>query len=213
MRVRRTGLATVVVMAGVLVSGGRAGATVVQGLDLAGKVDAAAIVVHGVVENVQAEWDLTGTRIRTMVTLVVKTSLKGDVQIGRRILVERGGGTVDGVTQKAAGLSRYALGEEVILFLEPLGAHFVAIGIGIGKYDVRLEPSGEKIVHHAPEVHALRYVQGRPIVAPIAPMNPEPMDTFFKRVRTLVRRPAGASTVKGRTGFQRRPPLRLPGNR
>ena len=190
-------------------SAGPARASVVQGLDLTQKVDAAPVIVHGIVARVQPEWTLPGERIRTMVTLEVKTSLKGDVPIGHRLLVERGGGSLDGIRQMAPGLSAYEEGEEVILFLEPLGAHYVAIGIGIGKYEVRLE-NGERQVHHAPEVHAVRYTGGRTVLAPIPPMSPESFDGFIKRVRTLATRPVGTPAPKGRRPLQLRPPLPLP---
>ena len=202
----------------VLGAPGSAEGTVVRALDLNQKVGVAPVIVHGIVERVASEWVIPGAQIRTMVTVVVIDSLKGDVPTGERLLVERTGGTIDRTTQSTPGTSPYSLGEEVIMFLEPLGAHYVAIGIGIGKYDV-LTVDGERVVHHAPQVYGLRYSQGSSIVEPIPPMSPEPLAAFLKRVRTIAQRPAGqpgSSAPKiqpgpqGRVGARLKAPFEIP---
>ena len=58
----------------------------------------------------------------------------------------KGGGTVDGFTQTAPGLSVFEEGEEVIMFLEPYRETYVPIGIGIGEYEVRSTKGGRKLV-------------------------------------------------------------------
>ena len=99
----------------------------------------------------------------------------------------RGGGRIGDFHQTAPGLSEYEAGEEVVLFLEPLGAEYVGIGIGIAKYAVDTSRA-EKIVTHAPKVSGVTFREGdRPVIEPIRPMAPTPLSDFLKSVRSYVR--------------------------
>jgi hypothetical protein len=166
-------------------------ATVVRAMTLREKAETAPVIVHGVVEHVASAFTLDERRIRTTVVLHVIEGLKGGAEPGERLTFVRGGGRVGEHWQHAPGLAEYAAGDEVILFLEPLGATLVAIGIGIGTYEVEVEDLGagpEPVVVHHPEVAGLRYdAEGRPgRIEPLPPMRPEPLATFKKRVRSYV---------------------------
>ena len=87
----------------------------------------------------------------------------------------------------AAGLAEYEPGDEVVLFLEPFGAYYVTIGIGIGTYDVRTH-GPEAWVHHEPHVTGARFVPGSvPRLEPIRPMVPQKLPNFLKTVRSYAR--------------------------
>ncbi len=166
-------------------------ATVVKDLTLLEKSEVAKVVVHGVVERVEVEWEVPEAKLQTLVTLRILESIKGGFEQGQLITFRRGGGTLGDFTQTAPGLSKYEVGEEVLMFLEPLGASYVGIGIGIGKYEVRVayhQESFVPVVFHDPHVAGLRYQSGRPVgIKQIEPMTPEPLAVFKKRLRSYVR--------------------------
>ncbi len=165
-------------------------ATVVRAMTLREKVQRAPVIVHGVVQRVDSAFTDDEARIRTTVALRVIESIKGGFSPGATVLFERGGGTVGQTWQTAPGLAHYEPGDEVVLFLEPLGATLVSIGIGIGTYTVDVEDIGrgpEPVVRHHPDVAALRYDgDGRPSrIEPLPPMRPEPLGRFLSQVRSF----------------------------
>lgn len=191
-------------------------ATTVKLMSLLEKTEACPVVVHGIVQRVETRWAVFGARVETLVTLEVVEALKGDLAPGERITFRRGGGTIGRFTQTAPGLSRYEEGEEVIMFLEPYLETYVAIGIGIGKYEVETTAGGQKYVFHDPKVAAVRFDADQPIeVEPHPAMEPEPLHLFLKRVRSFARgipthtpvRPAKGASLK------RLEPISTPDNR
>lgn len=179
-------------------------ATVVRALSLAEKCKVAPVIVYGTIERVESQWEVSGSSIETLITVRVVESLRGDAKPESRLVVRQGGGQIGELRQVAAGMSRYEPGEEVVLFLEPLGAYLVEIGIGIGKYAIT--PSrGQKWVTHAPEVAQARASQGgHMVVEPIPPMEPTPLFQFLKLVRSHV---AGlpAENAAPKKGMRARP--------
>jgi|GEM_PF-1660011 len=163
-----------------------ANATVVKALSLREKVEVSPVVLHGVVQRVDVEWARPGAFVRTMITLKVTESLKGGHEPGDHVIVYRGGGRIGDFHQTAPGLSEYEPGEEVVLFLEPLGATYVGIGIGIAKYAIHSE-RGEKVVTHNPNVSGVTFIEGKPpVIEHIVPMPPTALSDFLKQVRSLV---------------------------
>ncbi|MCB9655356.1 MAG: hypothetical protein H6729_14650 [Deltaproteobacteria bacterium] len=194
----------------------RASATVVRALSLAEKTSLAPVVVHAKVERTTAvEAGLRGG-IETHILIRVVESIKGGFDPGRTLVVRQSGGQVGRQTSSVSGAATYQVGEEVVLFLEPLnrGEMFVAIGVGIGKYDVAYA-DGQAWVRHAPKVAALRR---RPVdgstdrsaeisahgstegaleggaesttrgvleLAPVLPMKPERLEAFLDRLRQI----------------------------
>ena len=173
--------------AGVLLVAPEAQATTVKLMSLVEKTEASPVVVHGVIERVEARWAVFGARVETVVTLSVLESIKGDIAIGERLTFRQGGGTVDGFSQTAPGLSVFEEGEEVIMFLEPYLETFVPIGIGIGEYEVH-RVGAEKYVFHDPKVAAVRFSSDQPMrIEPHPKMEPELLSSFLKRVRSYAR--------------------------
>lgn len=182
--VQRIGLAALLLLVPTTAS-----ATVVKALSLVEKVEVSPVVLHGTVERIETRWVVPGARLETLVTLNVVEAIKGHFEPGDRVTFRRGGGEKDGFEQTAPGLAQYELGEEVIMFLEPLGASYVAIGIGIGKYGVERMGEG-KFVTHDPDVAQARYdeVLQKPMqIVPHQRMTPEPLNEFKKRLRSYAR--------------------------
>lgn len=162
-------------------------ATVVKAMTLEEKTQASPLVVHAIVERVETEWDVPDVRTRTLITMTVLETLKGDAAPGQRIIVHQTGGRIGDFQMTASGLSTYEEGEECVMFLEPLGPYLIEIGIGIGKYGIAVE-GGERMVKFAPNVAAFKKQPGqRGIVEEIPPMKPEPLALFLKRVRSYAR--------------------------
>jgi len=110
-------------------------ATVVEAMTLATKFHRSEVVVHGRVEAVRARRRGGSGPIETDVTLQVAEAFRGPLAAGDRLNLRRAGGTLDGVTEWIPGLHRYAPGDEVVLFAEPLGSDggtWVALGVGVG---------------------------------------------------------------------------------
>ncbi len=162
-------------------------ATVVKAMSLLEKSEASPVIVHGLVERVDTEWEVFEARVRTIITVKIIESIKGDFAPQERLVLFRGGGQIGDFVQTAPGLSQYEPGEEVILFLEPLDEGYIEIGIGIGKYGVNSWGSN-KWVTHAPEVAAVRFSSEQPMkIEALEAMQPEPLHLFLKRVRSYVR--------------------------
>ncbi len=166
-----------------------AAATVVKAMTLMEKAQSAPVILHAIVQGTEVRWVVPGARVETLVTIEVIESLKGGFEKGERVTFRRGGGKIGDFEQTAPGLCEYEPGEEVVMFLEPLGASYVAIGIGIGKYEVEDRQTGKFVEHH-PDVAVLKYGgdSRRPQeIEPHPEMNPEPLPDFLKRVRSYVR--------------------------
>jgi hypothetical protein len=165
-----------------------ASATVVKAMTLEEKTQRSPVVVYATVERVESQWDVPDATIETLITVRVVECIKGDVNSGSRLIFRQGGGKIGELIQSAPGMSTYEPGEEVVLFLEPLGALFVELGIGIAKYGIEIR-NGERWVSYFPSVaEAHVSPNGRIIsVEPPKQMEPEPLASFLKRVRSYAR--------------------------
>lgn len=189
-------------LAGALICGlgslapGAAHATVVKALTLYEKAQVAAVVVHATVERAEPAWEIEGGSVKTLVTLKVIASLKGGARPGDRLIVRQSGGKIGDFEHHIPGVSTWEPGEEVIMFLEPLGPYLVEIGIGIGKYEIETD-GAKKWVTHDPKVALARIEPGKGmVIEESGPMVPELLPDFLKRVRTYVagiQTPAGAA--------------------
>ncbi|MEQ8565504.1 MAG: hypothetical protein RMA76_11405 [Deltaproteobacteria bacterium] len=187
-----------------------ASATVVKAMSLMDKAQEAPVILHAVVQGTETRWMVPGARVETVVTLEVIESIKGGFTRGERVTFRRGGGRIGDFEQTAPGLSQYEAGEEVIMFLEPFGATLVAIGIGIGKYEVEQRQNGRFVEHH-PDVAVLRYHGDKASPDDIQPheaMTPEPLPDFLKRLRSYVRGFGVKKVAEPGAVFEKRPALK-----
>ncbi len=174
-------------------------ATTVRAQSLEEKVETAAVIVHARVERVTTEWEIPDAKMHTLITMRVLEGIKGEFQPGERIIVRRGGGKIGDMEVSAPGLAQYSPGEDVVMFLEPYDAYYVAIGIGVGTYDVK-PARDQPWVHHAPNVSGVRFIDGRtPRIEPILPMVPEPLSVFLKKIRSHARKIPMAPRAVGKS--------------
>jgi hypothetical protein len=125
---------------------GLAHATMMAPLDLKQLSQRADRVVVGTVERSVSSWTADHSAIYTEVTVRVDHSVKGAAKPGERVVVQREGGTVNGIGMRVFGAAELAVGEEVVLFLEHRGAASFVVGMAQGKLAVRTLADGRKAV-------------------------------------------------------------------
>jgi hypothetical protein len=122
--------------AAVFLVGSPALATMVVPYDLDALTDHADRVALATVESVQAHWTSDHGTIVTDVLLRVEVPLKGALRPGDLVSVRREGGEVDGIGARVIGAAQFAVGEEVVAFLEQRGAFTWTVGMAQGKLHV-----------------------------------------------------------------------------
>jgi hypothetical protein len=109
--------------------------------------DESSLVVQGTVQSTRAYWNATHTKILTEARIDVASAHKGaDPGV---VSVLQLGGVIDNVRMSVAGALSWRVGEEVLLFLEPMrdGSHRVS-GFSQGKFRVERDvETGNPFVH------------------------------------------------------------------
>jgi hypothetical protein len=94
-----------------------------------------------------SQWNSEHTFIFTYTRFEVTRALKG--QASNTIMVRQIGGTVDGITQKVAGVRQWSPGEESVLFLQPSSmadGALVVTGLMQGNFLMRRTQAGHTYV-------------------------------------------------------------------
>lgn len=170
-----------------LLTAAPASATVVRALDVTQKTHIAKAIVVAKVERQEPRWMTENGAVKTIVTLTVEQSLKGDLKAGQKIQVALPGGRIGDFVHEVPGVSTYAQGERAVLFLEPHPDGWVELGIGIGKYDVKTV-RGQPMVSHSPLVAQLKAGVGdEPAkIEHLAPMAPVTLPKFLAQIRAAL---------------------------
>jgi hypothetical protein len=121
-------------------------ATVLVPLDTQALTQRADRVVLGTVESQVSRWSDDHQAIFTDVTIRVTKTYKGAPQPGQTVVVRREGGVVDGIGMRVFGAAHFAVGEEVLLFVETRGGAAYTVGMTQGKLHVALGPDGVRRV-------------------------------------------------------------------
>ena len=95
------------------------------------------------VRSVAARWSKDGGRIMTDVVLEVTEPWKGTP--AKQVTVMQPGGVVGEVGQLVHGTARFAVGEDVVVFLEPRGDRFLLTGMVQGKFKVETSSDGKAV--------------------------------------------------------------------
>ena len=115
-------------------------ATVMLSLTTEQLTDQASIVVRGRVVSQQVASD--AGRLWTDTTLRVDAALKGTVPASKTVVVRQPGGETAAGGMIVAGAARFQRGEEVLVFLRPVGTVHMAVGMCQGKYRVYRDAGG-----------------------------------------------------------------------
>src|SRR5262245_10543642 len=105
-------------LAAALLAARAAHATVLVPLDTKALSARADRVVYATVESQTSRWSRDHQAIYTDVTLRVVRVYKGALRPGDALVVRREGGVVDGMGMRVFGAALFALGEEVLVFVE-----------------------------------------------------------------------------------------------
>lgn len=124
-------------------------------------VEASAVVRAKVVQR-QASWDADHRRIHTYTELQVLETVHHTKPLGSTLVVRTMGGEVGDIGMRVAGVARFEVGEEVLVFLrdDPLDpAQFQVVGMSQGKY--RIDRSGPSPVA-VPSLDGLAFARPSP---------------------------------------------------
>jgi len=109
-------------------------------------VDSSDLIFHGTVDEVQSG-NLSPSKMPQLVTNVsfaVSRVLKGRISSAPFVL-RLIGGKGKKHTLLIPGQPQFEKGEEVVLFLEWTGTGYAVVGLGQGKYKVRIDEEGRKM--------------------------------------------------------------------
>lgn len=112
------------------------------------------VVVTGTVAGVKTGWDRDVNAIYTYVTVNVREILKGNIS-ARTITIKQLGGTADGVVLSVIDQPTFAIGEDVLLYLEarPRDGTLYTSALWQGKWNIEGGVRGDTAVRRAPVVH------------------------------------------------------------
>ncbi len=115
-------------------------------------------VVEGRAISSWTQWNATHTVIFTYTKFQVQRTLKGEA--AATVVVRQLGGTLDGTTEKVAGVRQWKIGEQALLFLRPgeiRDGSLVVTGLMQGNFLIYRGQSGEDLVSNgAPNVSAYK---------------------------------------------------------
>lgn len=171
-------------LAGLLLGAGSASATTFAPLTLEQKVDAADAIVRGTVVGVVTVRDAHGYTW-THADLEVETVLKGSPPA--KLTVEAAGGVYEGAVTDVGGAARYAVGEEVVVFLSehPSRGTWGTVQMMGGKWTVRQNPTdGDEMVVQRSAPYTVNW-DPRFLPHP-APADRVSLDSFEDRIRARV---------------------------
>lgn len=96
-------------------------------------------VVHGTVRRIETRWSADRARIFTDIEIEVTEAWKGAPT--KSILVIQPGGEIGEIGQQVAGVARFTVNEEVVVFLEEYGPLYTVTGYLQGKFQVSRKAS------------------------------------------------------------------------
>ncbi len=158
-------------------------ATVTLPTDLNTLVAEAFAIAHGRVVDVRSRPSGDGIKIETLVTLQVRTYLKGD--LGEEVTFLVAGGTLGRYRSVVIGAPKFAEGQEVVLFLGARPPAFpYVLRLAQGVFHVKLdERTGQRSIARLP---LLGGPGSPPVVRGAAENRPMSLTSFSALVRSVL---------------------------
>src|SRR5262245_46960326 len=151
-------------------------------------------IVVGRVASVSSGWDGTADTIYTYVSVDVSEVIKGGLRTGR-LTIKQLGGAAGPIGLEVFDQASFALGEEVLLFLErrPRDRTLYTAALAQGKWSVRRRVDGAREARRDAEAETLVSVRGaaadaRP-ATPAADVDVNPVDAASSQPFTLMTTP------------------------
>lgn len=134
-----------IVLVAALAGATSAHATTVPAMDVDVLATFASHIVTGNVRHIESRWE--GKVITTDVLIEVERCYKGDCE-ARDLTVRVLGGAAEGYVMHVDGMASFSLGEQVLLFLDPVGASAPGkvrtVGLAQGKFRIEQSHGGER---------------------------------------------------------------------
>lgn len=157
-------------LAGALATALPAFATTLIAMDVPALTKAADVVVRGTVVRVEARWTMDRSRIVTDNEILVAQTYKGNV-VAKTVVAMQPGGVVGDLGQKVHGAATFALGDEVVVFLERRGDRFTVVGLAQGRLVVDRAGAEPVVRGGEEELFLVDAKTHQPVKAPIEPMR------------------------------------------
>ncbi|MDX2013042.1 MAG: hypothetical protein SFW67_22805 [Myxococcaceae bacterium] len=157
-------------LAGALAAALPAFATTLIAMDVPALTKAADVVVRGTVVRVEARWTMDRARIVTDNEILVTQVYKGNV-VAKTVVAMQPGGVVGDLGQKVHGAATFALGDEVVVFLERRGDRFSVVGLAQGRLTVDRSGAEPVVRGGEEELFLVDAKSHQPVKAPIEPMT------------------------------------------
>ena len=136
-------------------------ATTVVPMGVEALTRASSHVVEARATGSTSQWNSEHTFIFTYTRFEVTRTLKG--QASKEILVRQIGGTVEGITQKVAGVRQWRAGDEAVLFLQPspvADGSLVVTGLMQGNFLMRTQAGRTYVSNGMPEAFEYQAAAG-----------------------------------------------------
>ena len=167
---------------------GVAHATVLVQLSTRQLAEQAEIVARGKVlsQRVVSE----AGRLWTESTVRVEQRLKGTARRGQSLILRQPGGELGRLGMRVAGVARFRVGEEVLVFAQRAGAVHIPLGMCQGKFEIRRDRSGLERVHR--DLSGAGFVRFAPdgkmlLEHKTAPDPERPLSALLGEVRTALK--------------------------
>ena len=162
-------------------------AALVRPLGVDALVERASVIALGTVSASNSQW--REGRVVTTVRLRVERAVKGEA--ADEVTLVTLGGTVDGIGQRVSGAPVFAVGEQVVVFLEPVGkaAELRVVGMAQGKLRVEPDLTGGRVVR---DLSGLSFAEVDPsgaVQPAAAPVEAMPLDAFLASLVTRIHAP------------------------
>ncbi len=199
MKFRLASMGSVLVAAALCAASMTANATIIVPQTLEQMTVASSAVVRAQVVRRESSWDADHQRIHTYTELKVLDAVHKTADLGKTIVIRTMGGEVGDIGMRVAGVARFEVGEEVLVFLRAdplLITHFQVIGMSQGKY--RIEGRGVSAVA-VPSVEGLAFATRKPdgkmqVSDTGVDASKVPLTDVIARVKAALRTPAPAQT-------------------
>ncbi len=175
-------------------------ATTLVAMDVPALTRASDLVVRGTVVRVESRWTLDHQRIVTDNEILVSETLKGN-QTGKTVVAMQPGGVVGDVGQLVHGTAKFALGDEVIVFLERRGERAFVVGLAQGRFVVDRSGPEPMVKTGEDDLFLVDAKTHQPVEAPVQPMT-------LTKLTSLVRESLGPAPEQnnGRPGVKVKTP-------
>lgn len=149
---------------------GGAFATTLIAMDVPALTRASDVIVRGTVVRVESRWNQDKSRIITDNEILVSEVLKGN-QTGQTVVAMQPGGVVGEIGQAVHGVATFALGDEVVVFLEKRGDRAFVVGLAQGRFVVDRSGPEPMVRGGEDELFLVDAKTHQPVQSPTKPMT------------------------------------------